>query len=151
MRQNISAGISREGCPAEALDECSRRSERVKPLHLSSAYITFTCIAKEVLCGNCHTSASFAGVDKLCHGHVLLTTAIAIPFNLYQPAINAIYLSTELPTEITAIKTNNMAGHFNGAWHNMQGNGIPYRPAPTVDEAIPYSPFTSIIPFSLGQ
>ncbi|KAF9694453.1 hypothetical protein EKO04_007309 [Ascochyta lentis] len=42
-----------------------------------------------------------------------------------------------------------MAEHFDDAWHNMQGNGIPYRPPPTVDEAIPYSPFTSIIPFSL--
>ncbi|KAJ4379851.1 Sister chromatid cohesion protein 2 [Didymella sp. IMI 355093] len=31
----------------------------------------------------------------------------------------------------------------------MQGHGLPYRPPPTVDEAIPYSPFTSIIPFSL--
>ncbi|KAJ4355324.1 Sister chromatid cohesion protein 2 [Ascochyta clinopodiicola] len=42
-----------------------------------------------------------------------------------------------------------MAGHFDDAWHNVQGNGIAYRPPPTVDEAIPYSPFTSIIPFSL--
>ncbi|KAH6614304.1 sister chromatid cohesion C-terminus-domain-containing protein [Boeremia exigua] len=41
-----------------------------------------------------------------------------------------------------------MAGHFD-AWHSVQGNGIPYRPPPTVDEAIPYSPFTSIIPFAL--
>ncbi|KAF2626783.1 sister chromatid cohesion protein-like protein Mis4 [Macroventuria anomochaeta] len=42
-----------------------------------------------------------------------------------------------------------MARHLDGAWHNLQGNGIPYRPPPTVDEAIPYSPFTSMIPFSL--
>ncbi|KAF1924302.1 uncharacterized protein M421DRAFT_424939 [Didymella exigua CBS 183.55] len=42
-----------------------------------------------------------------------------------------------------------MDGHYNGAWHNMQHQGMPYRPPPTVDEAIPYSPFTSIIPFSL--
>lgn len=43
-----------------------------------------------------------------------------------------------------------MDGRYNDVWHNMQGHGIPYRPPPTVDEAIPYSPFTSIIPFSLG-
>ncbi|KAH8728819.1 sister chromatid cohesion protein-like protein Mis4 [Phaeosphaeriaceae sp. PMI808] len=33
-------------------------------------------------------------------------------------------------------------------WHNLNGGGLAYRPPPTVDEAIPYSPFTSIIPFS---
>ncbi|KAF2121441.1 sister chromatid cohesion C-terminus-domain-containing protein [Lophiotrema nucula] len=35
----------------------------------------------------------------------------------------------------------------NGNWHNANGNGLPIRP-PTVDEALPYSPFTSIVPFS---
>ncbi|KAF2129576.1 hypothetical protein P153DRAFT_316672 [Dothidotthia symphoricarpi CBS 119687] len=39
-----------------------------------------------------------------------------------------------------------MAGYGNDHWHN--GGGLPYRPPPTVDEAIPYSPFTSIVPFS---
>ncbi|KAF3003804.1 Sister chromatid cohesion protein 2 [Curvularia kusanoi] len=42
-----------------------------------------------------------------------------------------------------------MAGHFDDAWHNMQGHGLAYRPPPTANEAIPYSPFTSIIPFGL--
>ncbi|CAN9280717.1 unnamed protein product [Alternaria alternata] len=38
---------------------------------------------------------------------------------------------------------------MNGNWHNGNGGGLPYRrPPPTVDEALPYSPFTSIIPFS---
>ncbi|KAF2019994.1 hypothetical protein BU24DRAFT_406595 [Aaosphaeria arxii CBS 175.79] len=40
--------------------------------------------------------------------------------------------------------------HMNGVdgnWHNASGGGIPFRP-PTVHEALPYSPFTSIIPFS---
>jgi len=60
-------------------------------------------------------------------------------------------LTTKLPTAAIAVKTNIMAGHFDDAWLNMQGNGVPYRPPPTVDEAIPYSPFTSIIPFALGQ
>ncbi|KAL6710290.1 Sister chromatid cohesion protein 2 [Coniothyrium glycines] len=41
-----------------------------------------------------------------------------------------------------------MAGQQNGDWHNANGVGLPYRPPPTVDEALPYSPFTSIIPFS---
>ncbi|KAH9874546.1 hypothetical protein IAQ61_003735 [Plenodomus lingam] len=36
----------------------------------------------------------------------------------------------------------------NGNWHNANGGGLPYRRPPTVDEALPYSPFTSIIPFS---
>ncbi|KAJ8118742.1 hypothetical protein OPT61_g353 [Boeremia exigua] len=42
-----------------------------------------------------------------------------------------------------------MTEHISDAWYTMQDNGIPYRPPPTVDEAIPYSPFTSIIPFAL--
>ncbi|KAG9377967.1 hypothetical protein A1F94_011083 [Pyrenophora tritici-repentis] len=38
---------------------------------------------------------------------------------------------------------------MNGNWHNVNGGGLPIRrPPPTVDEALPYSPFTSIIPFS---
>ncbi|KAG9194655.1 hypothetical protein G6011_04690 [Alternaria panax] len=38
---------------------------------------------------------------------------------------------------------------MNGNWHNGGGGGLPYRrPPPTVDEALPYSPFTSMIPFS---
>ncbi|KAL1798707.1 hypothetical protein ACET3X_002744 [Alternaria dauci] len=38
---------------------------------------------------------------------------------------------------------------MNGNWHNGNGGGLPHRrPPPTVDEALPYSPFTSIIPFS---
>ncbi|KAH7398305.1 sister chromatid cohesion protein-like protein Mis4 [Pyrenochaeta sp. MPI-SDFR-AT-0127] len=41
-----------------------------------------------------------------------------------------------------------MAGYENGNWHNALGGGLPYRRPPTVDEALPYSPFTSIIPFS---
>lgn len=43
-----------------------------------------------------------------------------------------------------------MAGHEHGNWHNANGGGLAYRPPPTVDEALPYSPFTSIIPFSPG-
>ncbi|KAI8942572.1 hypothetical protein NX059_000630 [Plenodomus lindquistii] len=41
-----------------------------------------------------------------------------------------------------------MADTQNGTWHNANGGGLPYRRPPTVDEALPYSPFTSIIPFS---
>ncbi|KAH7088884.1 sister chromatid cohesion protein-like protein Mis4 [Paraphoma chrysanthemicola] len=41
-----------------------------------------------------------------------------------------------------------MSGYENGNWHNANGGGLAYRPPPTVDEALPYSPFTSIIPFS---
>ncbi|EUC50640.1 hypothetical protein COCMIDRAFT_81596 [Bipolaris oryzae ATCC 44560] len=38
---------------------------------------------------------------------------------------------------------------MNGDWHNINGGGLPFRrPPPTVDDALPYSPFTSIIPFS---
>ncbi|USP76026.1 hypothetical protein yc1106_03300 [Curvularia clavata] len=38
---------------------------------------------------------------------------------------------------------------MNGDWHNVNGGGLPFRrPPPTVDDALPYSPFTSIIPFS---
>ncbi|RAR10370.1 sister chromatid cohesion protein mis4 [Stemphylium lycopersici] len=38
---------------------------------------------------------------------------------------------------------------MNGNWHNTNGGGLPIgRPPPTVDNALPYSPFTSIIPFS---
>ncbi|KAF2688173.1 hypothetical protein K458DRAFT_428917 [Lentithecium fluviatile CBS 122367] len=40
-----------------------------------------------------------------------------------------------------------MAAHQNGDWHNANGGGLPFRP-PTVDEALPYSPFTSVVPFS---
>lgn len=90
-------------------------------------------------------------MDELCHGHALPNPAIANPFNLYRPSTLGICLPTELPTGPTAFETDMMAGHFDAAWHNMQGNGLPYRPPPTVDEAIPYSPFTSIIPFALGQ
>jgi hypothetical protein len=42
-----------------------------------------------------------------------------------------------------------MAAYPNGDWHDANGNGLPFRP-PTVDEALPYSPFTSIVPFSPG-
>lgn len=41
-----------------------------------------------------------------------------------------------------------MADAQNGNWHHANGGGLPYRRPPTVDEALPYSPFTSIIPFS---
>ncbi|KAF1939061.1 hypothetical protein EJ02DRAFT_436669 [Clathrospora elynae] len=41
-----------------------------------------------------------------------------------------------------------MAAYSNGDWHNANGGGLPHRRPPTVDEALPYSPFTSIIPFS---
>ncbi|KAF2032695.1 hypothetical protein EK21DRAFT_60193 [Setomelanomma holmii] len=41
-----------------------------------------------------------------------------------------------------------MSGYEHGNWHNANGAGLVYRPPPTVDEALPYSPFTSIIPFS---
>jgi cohesin loading factor subunit SCC2 len=34
-------------------------------------------------------------------------------------------------------------------WHTTNGGGLPFRP-PTVDEALSYSPFTSIMPFSPG-
>ncbi|KAI4672577.1 uncharacterized protein J4E78_001078 [Alternaria triticimaculans] len=38
---------------------------------------------------------------------------------------------------------------MNGDWHHANGGALPFRrPPPTVDEALPYSPFTSIIPFS---
>ncbi|KAF2645562.1 hypothetical protein P280DRAFT_417415 [Massarina eburnea CBS 473.64] len=42
-----------------------------------------------------------------------------------------------------------MAGFDNNwhNWHNANGGGLPFRP-PTVDEALPYSPFTSVVPFS---
>ncbi|KAL1597912.1 Sister chromatid cohesion protein 2 [Paraconiothyrium brasiliense] len=40
-----------------------------------------------------------------------------------------------------------MSGYPNGDWHTANGGGLPFRP-PTVDEALPYSPFTSIVPFS---
>ncbi|KAF2788722.1 hypothetical protein K505DRAFT_378703 [Melanomma pulvis-pyrius CBS 109.77] len=36
-----------------------------------------------------------------------------------------------------------MSGPSNGSWHSA----MPFRP-PTVDEALPYSPFTSVVPFS---
>jgi len=40
---------------------------------------------------------------------------------------------------------------MDGDWHHANGGGLPFRrPPPTVDEALPYSPFTSIIPFSPG-
>lgn len=108
----------------------------------------FLAQSKEEFCIACHTSASRVGVDKPCHGHVLPTTAIAIPFILCKRRLP----DHRVPPPGSLLpKTNTMAGHFNGAWHNMHGNGLPYRPPPTVDEAIPYSPFTSIIPFSLGQ
>jgi hypothetical protein len=42
-----------------------------------------------------------------------------------------------------------MSGHQNGHWHTANGGGLPFRP-PTMDEALPYSPFTSILPFSPG-
>ncbi|KAF2855692.1 sister chromatid cohesion protein-like protein Mis4 [Plenodomus tracheiphilus IPT5] len=41
-----------------------------------------------------------------------------------------------------------MADTQNGSWHHANGGGLPYRRPPTADEALPYSPFTSIIPFS---
>ncbi|CAO2654791.1 Nn.00g115240.m01.CDS01 [Neocucurbitaria sp. VM-36] len=41
-----------------------------------------------------------------------------------------------------------MSASENSNWHNAIGGGLPYRRPPTVDEALPYSPFTSIIPFS---
>ncbi|KAF2451351.1 hypothetical protein P171DRAFT_515385 [Karstenula rhodostoma CBS 690.94] len=40
-----------------------------------------------------------------------------------------------------------MSAYPNGDWHTANGRGLPFRP-PTVDEALPYSPFTSIVPFS---
>ncbi|KAF1955793.1 sister chromatid cohesion protein-like protein Mis4 [Byssothecium circinans] len=40
-----------------------------------------------------------------------------------------------------------MAGYDPNNWHNANGGGLPFRP-PTVDEALPYSPFTSVVPFS---
>ncbi|KAH7130471.1 sister chromatid cohesion protein-like protein Mis4 [Dendryphion nanum] len=40
-----------------------------------------------------------------------------------------------------------MSGYNNGHWHTANGGGLPLRP-PTVDEALPYSPFTSLMPFS---
>ncbi|KAJ4352383.1 Sister chromatid cohesion protein 2 [Didymosphaeria variabile] len=40
-----------------------------------------------------------------------------------------------------------MSGYPNGDWHTANGGALPFRP-PTVDEALPYSPFTSIVPFS---
>ena len=43
-----------------------------------------------------------------------------------------------------------MAAYPNGDWHNANGRGIAFRP-PTVDEALPYSPFTSVVPFSPGR
>jgi cohesin loading factor subunit SCC2 len=42
-----------------------------------------------------------------------------------------------------------MAGFDANNWHNVNGGRIPFR-APTVDEALPYSPFTSVVPFSPG-
>ncbi|KAF2275546.1 uncharacterized protein EI97DRAFT_419824 [Westerdykella ornata] len=39
-----------------------------------------------------------------------------------------------------------MSGPENGNWPSAK-RGLPFRP-PTVDEALPYSPFTSIVPFS---
>lgn len=44
-----------------------------------------------------------------------------------------------------------MANVVNGGWHNVNGSGLSHRRPPTVDEALPYSPFTSIIPFSSGK
>ncbi|KAF1972182.1 sister chromatid cohesion protein-like protein Mis4 [Bimuria novae-zelandiae CBS 107.79] len=41
-----------------------------------------------------------------------------------------------------------MSGYPNGNWHTANGGGLPIRRPPTVDEALPYSPFTSIVPFS---
>ncbi|KAF1994424.1 sister chromatid cohesion protein-like protein Mis4 [Amniculicola lignicola CBS 123094] len=40
-----------------------------------------------------------------------------------------------------------MSGSNNAHWHTFNGGGLPFRP-PSVDEALPYSPFTSIVPFS---
>lgn len=41
-------------------------------------------------------------MDKLCNGHVPLTPAVAIPFNLKRPTTRGVCLTTELPTEVTA-------------------------------------------------
>jgi hypothetical protein len=46
--------------------------------------------------------------------------------------------------------THTMADHQNGDWHNANGHGLAFRP-PTVDEALPLSPFTSVVPFAPGQ
>lgn len=43
-----------------------------------------------------------------------------------------------------------MAGNVIEDWRSAHGGALPFRP-PTVDEAIPYSPFTSIVPFSPGE
>ncbi|KAF2873723.1 sister chromatid cohesion C-terminus-domain-containing protein [Massariosphaeria phaeospora] len=40
-----------------------------------------------------------------------------------------------------------MSSSYTGNWHNANGGGLPFRP-PTVDEALPFSPFTSVVPFS---
>ncbi|KAF2703334.1 hypothetical protein K504DRAFT_495745 [Pleomassaria siparia CBS 279.74] len=40
-----------------------------------------------------------------------------------------------------------MTASGNVNWHTANGGGLPFRP-PTVDEALPYSPFTSVVPFS---
>ncbi|PSN62041.1 hypothetical protein BS50DRAFT_680336 [Corynespora cassiicola Philippines] len=40
-----------------------------------------------------------------------------------------------------------MSSYPNGNWHGANGGGLPFRP-PTVEEALPYSPFTSVVPFS---
>ncbi|KAL5418032.1 hypothetical protein PMIN06_004879 [Paraphaeosphaeria minitans] len=40
-----------------------------------------------------------------------------------------------------------MSAYPNGDWHTANGISLPFRP-PTVDEALPFSPFSSIVPFS---
>ena len=90
-------------------------------------------------------------VDELCHGHVLLNPALANLATVSGCLSSAFCLTSELPAEAHESEVNTMAGHFDDAWHNMQGQGLAYRPPPTANEAIPYSPFTSIIPFALGR
>ena len=51
-------------------------------------------------------------------------------------------------SNMAAFDTNNNPNN----WHNgNRGGGLPFRPPPTVDEALPYSPFTSVVPFSPGE
>ncbi|ORX95788.1 sister chromatid cohesion C-terminus-domain-containing protein [Clohesyomyces aquaticus] len=40
-----------------------------------------------------------------------------------------------------------MSAPNNTSWHTTNGGALPFRP-PTVDEALPYSPFSSVVPFS---
>ena len=154
---------------SSAAGQCGRRSDAPElspppcshpPSHRRTAGIALASA----------TGASLAQSNLCCRHHVLLSAALAIAATPSSPARRAFLLHAFLlhafllhafllhaspllssPLhQCSPLHRPTMSDYANGNWHNLNGGGLPYRRPPKVDEALPLSPFTSIIPFSPG-